>query len=97
MTTGLTLEQADTSGSRVAERHGRRTARTLAAAVRAYQAARSGRPTGCRYVPSCSEYAVGALEDHGAVRGTWLALRRLLRCGPWGGYGPDPVPERGAR
>jgi putative membrane protein insertion efficiency factor len=46
----------------------------------------------CRYAPSCSEYAVEALRRHGAVRGTWIALRRVARCHPWGGHGHDPVP-----
>ncbi|MFC7333751.1 membrane protein insertion efficiency factor YidD [Rhodocista pekingensis] len=46
----------------------------------------------CRYVPSCSEYALDALSKHGAVRGSWLAVRRILRCHPWGGSGWDPVP-----
>jgi putative membrane protein insertion efficiency factor len=68
-------------------------ARPLSAAVRLYQQAREGRPSPCRYVPSCSSYALEALETHGAVRGTWLATRRVLRCHPWGGHGYDPVPE----
>jgi uncharacterized protein len=46
----------------------------------------------CRYAPSCSEYAVEALRQHGAVRGCWIALRRVARCHPWGGHGHDPVP-----
>lgn len=46
----------------------------------------------CRYLPTCSEYAVEALRRHGAVRGGLLALRRILRCHPWGGHGYDPVP-----
>jgi len=71
-------------------------ARFLTALIHAYQAARSGRPTGCRYLPSCSEYAVQAIDNHGAGRGSVLAVRRILRCGPWGGHGVDPVPERSA-
>jgi putative membrane protein insertion efficiency factor len=47
----------------------------------------------CRFVPSCSEYARLAIVEHGAVRGLWLAARRLGRCHPAGGYGLDPVPE----
>jgi hypothetical protein len=46
----------------------------------------------CRYLPSCSDYAAEALEQHGALRGSVLAARRLLSCHPWGGSGYDPVP-----
>jgi uncharacterized protein len=70
------------------------SARAIVSLVRAYQLARSGRPTGCRYLPSCSEYALEAVDRHGPGRGTWLAVRRIARCGPWGGHGIDPVPER---
>ena len=48
---------------------------------------------GCRFHPTCSAYALEALERHGAVYGGWLALRRLLRCHPWGGSGVDNVPD----
>ena len=46
----------------------------------------------CRYYPSCSSYAVTAVQRHGAVRGTWLAVRRVLRCTPWSAGGVDDVP-----
>jgi putative membrane protein insertion efficiency factor len=46
----------------------------------------------CRYWPSCSHYAAEAIAVHGAWRGSWLAVTRLLRCHPWGGSGYDPVP-----
>lgn len=46
----------------------------------------------CRFVPTCSEYAQQALDQHGAARGTMLVIKRLLRCHPWGGEGFDPVP-----
>lgn len=68
-------------------------ARGLQVPVRFYQRARAGRPSPCRYQPSCSAYALEALAVHGAARGSWLGLRRLLRCHPWGGHGWDPVPE----
>ncbi len=47
----------------------------------------------CRFSPSCSEYALLALQKHGAIIGTWLSLKRILRCHPWGDCGHDPVPE----
>lgn len=48
----------------------------------------------CRFYPSCSCYAQEALEHHGVIKGSWLALRRLLRCHPWHPGGVDPVPEK---
>jgi len=51
----------------------------------------------CRFVPSCSAYAREAVIEHGALRGAWLAARRLGRCRPAGAYGLDPVPPRGPR
>lgn len=52
-------------------------------------------PAACRYTPSCSEYAVTAVRRFGALRGGWLAARRILRCHPFGGRGHDPVPPAG--
>jgi putative membrane protein insertion efficiency factor len=49
-------------------------------------------PPSCRYAPSCSEYAIQAIRKYGAVKGSWLAAKRLMRCHPWGGSGYDPVP-----
>lgn len=49
-------------------------------------------PPSCRFQPSCSAYAIEALRRYGAVRGSWLAARRLSKCHPWGGSGFDPVP-----
>jgi putative membrane protein insertion efficiency factor len=66
----------------------RATLRLLAA----YQAARAGRPTSCRFHPSCSAYAAEAIAAHGLGRGGWLTVRRLARCTPFGGHGIDLVP-----
>jgi putative membrane protein insertion efficiency factor len=71
-------------------------ANVLRRAVRGYQHVRAGRPSPCRFEPSCSNYALEALDTHGAVRGSWLSIRRLSRCHPWGGHGWDPVPAAAA-
>ncbi|MDR2848067.1 MAG: membrane protein insertion efficiency factor YidD [Bacteroidales bacterium] len=49
-------------------------------------------PASCRYTPTCSQYAIEALQKYGALKGGWLALKRILRCHPWGGHGYDPLP-----
>jgi putative membrane protein insertion efficiency factor len=65
----------------------------LRAAVRAYKYAVSPLlPPACRFHPSCSEYAEEALSRHGALRGGWLTVTRVCRCGPWHPGGCDPVP-----
>ncbi|MGE0176175.1 MAG: membrane protein insertion efficiency factor YidD [Phycisphaerales bacterium] len=48
----------------------------------------------CRFMPTCSAYAIEALQEHGALRGGWMAARRVLRCHPWGGSGWDPVARK---
>lgn len=68
-------------------------ARLVSRCVRWYQAATAWRVSPCRYVPTCSSYALEAFERHGALRGMWLTVRRVSRCHPWGGHGWDPVPE----
>ena len=69
-------------------------ARLLLTVIRFYRTAISpALPPSCRYTPSCSAYAVEAIEIHGAGRGSWLALRRLLRCHPFHAGGHDPVPS----
>lgn len=70
----------------------RGAARVIDQAIRGYQVLAAGRPSPCRYVPSCSEYAREAVAIHGAARGSWYAVRRLSRCHPWGRHGYDPVP-----
>ena len=61
--------------------------------IRFYRAAISPMfPPACRYVPTCSQYAIEAITKYGPVKGLWLAVKRLLRCHPWGGSGYDPVP-----
>jgi uncharacterized protein len=54
-------------------------------------------PNSCRYQPTCSQYALDALAEHGAIRGTWLAVKRIARCHPWAAGGYDPVPPKGRR
>ena len=48
----------------------------------------------CRHLPTCSHYAIEAIETHGALAGSWLTLKRVLRCNPWGTSGYDPVPQK---
>lgn len=74
-------------------RASRAARRTTLAAITLYQGLRAGRPSPCRFVPSCSQYAADAVEEHGVFKGASLALRRLSRCRPRGGRGYDPVPS----
>ena len=68
-------------------------ARALIALIGVYRFAISPvLPSACRYTPTCSDYAQQALRKYGAIKGSWLAARRILRCHPWGGFGEDPVP-----
>jgi len=78
--------------------------RVLTLAIRVYQLTISpaqiflfGAGGGCRFTPTCSQYAMEAVHTHGAVAGGWLAAKRICRCHPWGGCGHDPVPEHGMR
>lgn len=70
-------------------------ARALSALVRFYRKFISPlKPACCRFTPTCSAYALEALRVHGAVKGSWLTIKRILRCNPWGGQGYDPVPPK---
>jgi putative membrane protein insertion efficiency factor len=78
--------------------------RVLTLAIRAYQLAISptqtflfGANAGCRFTPTCSQYAMDAIHAHGALAGGALAARRICRCHPWGGCGHDPVPKANGR
>lgn len=72
--------------------------RILVWLIRAYQAGISPLlPSACRYTPTCSEYAIEAIGRFGVLRGSWLALKRVARCHPLGGMGPDPVPPAEGR
>ena len=68
--------------------------RGMSGAIRFYQRAVSPlMGPSCRFTPTCSEFAVGAIDRYGALSGGWLALKRILRCHPFGGQGYEPVPE----
>ncbi len=73
------------------------TTGVLKALIRAYQLLVSPVMAGnCRFHPTCSAYALEAIEVHGPVAGSWLAIKRIGRCHPWGGAGLDPVPSSDA-
>jgi hypothetical protein len=80
----------------LAHRLGALATALLVAAVHVYQAVSSMTPGSCRFEPTCSQYALTALRRHGALRGGWLAVRRIARCHPLGGWGVDPVPDAAA-
>ncbi|MBD5199141.1 MAG: membrane protein insertion efficiency factor YidD [Bacteroidales bacterium] len=72
---------------------GKLTSRLLILPIRFYQLAISPMfPASCRYTPTCSAYAIEALKKHGPIKGSWLTIKRIARCHPWGGSGYDPVP-----
>jgi putative membrane protein insertion efficiency factor len=75
------------------KRGGVTVSRILVLLIRAYQTVIGPHlPSACRYYPSCSAYAIEALERHGSIRGSWLAVRRIARCHPFRPGGFDPVP-----
>ena len=65
-------------------------------AIGLYRAWSTTRPPSCRYVPSCSLYTDEAIAEYGFMRGSWLGVKRICRCHPWGGHGHDPIPARKA-
>ncbi|HWP36460.1 MAG TPA: membrane protein insertion efficiency factor YidD [Gemmatimonadales bacterium] len=66
--------------------------RVVEVLIRTYQWAAAAIPSPCRFTPTCSSYALEAVERYGVLRGGWLGLRRIFRCHPFGGSGYDPVP-----
>ena len=62
--------------------------------IRLYQKIPFSFHKSCRYTPTCSSYAIEAYEKYGFFYGSYLTIKRILRCNPWGGFGYDPVPER---
>ena len=66
----------------------------LIAIIRFYQKIPFASHKSCRYIPTCSNYAIESIETYGSIKGTILSIKRILRCHPWGGYGFDPVPKK---
>jgi len=79
----------ETSGYLIIQSLASRVARR---SIRLYQWVTAGAMPRCRFAPSCSHYAHDAIESHGAIRGIWLGIRRIVRCHPWNEGGFDPVP-----
>ena len=71
--------------------------KTMVSTIGAYQSIFSGRPSTCRFFPSCSSYAIESFEKQGLFKGFFLTIKRIFRCNPWGGHGLDPVPENKRR
>lgn len=88
----MTAASGTAASDRPVSRRASVPARLLAGCVRLYRAVPKVGPGRCRFSPSCSAFALEALERHGALRGTWLALRRISRCHPFNPGGLDPVP-----
>lgn len=93
----MTTASVDTAASSPQERDGAAgrslAGRALVVLVRLYQLVRAGRVSPCRFTPTCSTYAIEAVERHGALKGASMTARRLGRCRPGGPSGYDPVPE----
>ena len=65
--------------------------------IKLYQKIPSNIHNYCRFTPTCSEYAIGAIKEYGSIKGTFLAIKRIIKCNPLGSYGYDPVPLKGDR
>ena len=88
-----TTTSIERSAEQVSSPRTRLVARILSGLICTYQRFTSGRPSPCRFYPSCSQYGLEAIEQHGALRGSLLGLRRLSKCRPFGPHGVDLVPE----
>ena len=62
--------------------------------IRLYQRIPFSSHQKCRFTPTCSEYAIEAIEEWGSIKGSFLSIKRIIRCNPWGKYGYDPVPKK---
>lgn len=65
--------------------------------INIYQRIPGNHHAACRYIPTCSNYAKEAIEEYGALKGSIMAIKRILRCNPFGSYGYDPVPKKGVK
>lgn len=93
----MTAVQSDAPAVKSVRGIGRGVARGLIYLIQLYRHMVSPlRPASCRFIPTCSQYAVDALAEYGLLRGSWLSVARLARCGPWHRGGWDPIPERPA-
>ncbi len=90
---GSNLAETVSSPSMEAEHNA--SSRVILSLIRRYQTISATRSPRCRYLPTCSQYTVEAIELHGTGRGLWLGLRRIGRCHPFGSHGHDPVPTKG--
>ena len=68
--------------------------RILIAFIKLYQKIPGNFHNNCRHIPTCSNYGIDAIEEWGAIKGSYLTLKRILRCNPWGSSGYDPVPRK---